>query len=63
MATHIQPFSGLLDVNLIITAKRYNQEILNKKPATNKSSYHHPATAEAVYSRCCWTLVTSNNKI
>jgi hypothetical protein len=31
MATHIQPFSGLLDVNLIITAKRYNQEIETSK--------------------------------
>jgi hypothetical protein len=25
VAIHIQPFSGLLDVNLAITAKRYNQ--------------------------------------
>jgi hypothetical protein len=24
VATHIQPFSGLLDVNFAITAKRYN---------------------------------------
>jgi hypothetical protein len=24
----VQPFSGLLDVNLIITAKRYNQHFL-----------------------------------
>jgi hypothetical protein len=25
VATHIQPFSGLLGVNFTITAKRYNQ--------------------------------------
>jgi hypothetical protein len=30
VATHIQPFSGLLGVNFTITAKRYNQENLNK---------------------------------
>jgi hypothetical protein len=38
VATHIQPFSGLLDVNLAITAKRYNQDILNCVGFKNRHS-------------------------